>query len=119
MTWIRVESNAADDQKWAVLGTRLGLSADDLFGKMVRLWGALAEYQADGDVSAVPDDRLEHWAGWKGKAGKFAKVYRAVCVSDGVVKGWMETNGKLASRRAADRDRKAQERLRNVRRLSA
>lgn len=119
ISWIRVESDAADDPKWSVLGTKLGLSADDLFGKMVRLWGALSKHQADGDLSTVQDDCLEHWAGWKGKPGKFARVYREACVSDGMVKGWMESNGKLAARRAEDRERKTAERLRIVRNVSA
>lgn len=119
MTWFRVETTAYSDPKWRRMGTRLGLSAEECFANVVGIWSGLADHQPDGNVSNVPDDALEDWAGWRGRTGRFAKVFREECVKDGIVKSWVEINGKLFERRDADAKRKAADRLRIVREDSA
>jgi hypothetical protein len=119
VTWIRVQSNAGDDPKWARIGKVLGLSADECFGKMVRLWGRVADHEPEGDLSTVPDTRIEEWAHWTGKAGRFAKIFRQECVSDGWLNGWDELQGKLVARARVERQRKAAERARTKLRPSA
>jgi hypothetical protein len=116
---MRVEANAGADPKWYVLGKECGLSADECFGKVVRLWGRVIELRDDGDLSKVPDDTLEDWANYKGKPGRFAKAYRKLCTTDWQIKGWHDYQGKLIARRASDRARKAAERPRLVREKSA
>ena len=81
VTWIRVETDAADDDKWKQIGKVLGLSADECFGKMVRLWGRVARKQPDGDLSGVADETVEEWANWRGRPGRFAKAFRSLCLT--------------------------------------
>lgn len=119
MTWFRVETTAYADPKWQRMGTRCGLSAEECFAKVVGVWSGLADHQPDGKVSNVPDETLEAWARWRGRLGRFARVFREECVKDGYVKSWREINGKLFDRREADAKRKAADRLRIVREESA
>jgi hypothetical protein len=107
VTWIRVEADAGDDQKWKLLGKECGIPADEAFGKVVRLWGRVIEQREDGDLSTVPDEAVEEWAHWTGKEGRFAKAFRKLFTSDGRIKGWADHQGKLIARRHADRVRKS------------
>lgn len=119
VTWFRVDTTAHTDPKWQAMGTMCGLSAEECFAKVVKVWSGLADHRPDGNADKLPDETLEAWAQWRGRTGRFAKVFRELCVKDGIVKGWMELNGKLFERREADTARKAADRLRIVRKDSA
>lgn len=113
--WIRVDVGVgAHDDVWK-LGDLLhgnsadiprGLRADVALACCIRVWSGVAQYRPDGDISGVSDDLLERWAGWSGATGAFAPHFRAVFASDGVVKGWLERQGKLLERAKKDRERK-------------
>jgi hypothetical protein len=69
------------------------------------LFGNVAEYRPHGDVNDVPDNLLERWAGWEGTAGLFAVSFRELFVTDGVIEGWAERQGKLVERAEKEKER--------------
>lgn len=114
MSWIRVETNAGEDPKWARMAKILGLSADECYGKVSRLWGKVAEHAPEGDLSEVPDERIEEWANWKGKPGRFARAFAKECLTHGKLDAWEEHQGQLVAKARAERERKARERARTI-----
>lgn len=83
------------------------------------LFSRLADNGSDGNVANLHPDILEEWAGWTGEAGAFDAAFRASFVTDGVIDGWEERQGKLIARQQADRDRKRAERRRKFQRTSS
>ena len=122
MTWIRVNSDVIDHPKTDHLAELLGLPRAAAVGLLVGVWGYAAEHHPDGDVTDVKLSALHRRVGWT-SAGLAADspltcprndVREALIASgwadeeDGriVLHDWHEWNGKLADRRAKDRDRK-------------
>lgn len=102
MTWLRLDTDAARSGVAGDLAKDLGLPPMHAFGHYVATISGFGEHQQDGVVAVVADDTLEGWALWKGKAGRFAKAFRARCTADGqgrdpagVVRGWWRQEALL------------------------
>lgn len=103
--WIRIDANIGDNPNVWKLAALRGVSAVACVGHLVMLFGNVAEYRPHGDVADVPDNLLERWAGWEGTAGLFAVSFRELFVTDGVIEGWAERQGKLVERAEKEKDR--------------
>lgn len=106
MTWIRVETNIAENEKVHAFADGCGISAEEAVGFLVRVWGRVAEHRPTGDLTGVSDMVLEHWAVWRGKRGLFATQFRKWFVSNEILVGWKERQGKLVERAEKERLRK-------------
>jgi len=106
VTWIRIETNMARDPKVIALAEGCGISVETAMGFLVQFWGSVAEHRPDGDLSGMSDDALERWAGWRGMPTVFADQLRKHFVVNDILTDWLERQGKLAARAAADRERK-------------
>lgn len=108
--WIRIDANIGRNPTvWKMADVR-GLSAVEIVGHLVMLFGNVAEHAPHGDVSSVSDRLIEEWAGWHGEPGAFASSFRELFVSDGVIDGWEKRQGKLIERAAKERERAARRR---------
>lgn len=108
--WIRIDANIGRNPTvWKMAEVR-GLSAVEIVGHLVMLFGNVAEHAPHGNVSNVPDRLLEEWAGWHGEPTVFAQTFRELFVSDGVIDGWEKRQGKLIERAAKERERAARRR---------
>lgn len=122
--WVAIDVDMKSNPKvWALAKNVRGLSGDGprthiaiAMGHLVELFGAVAKLRPNGRVNDISDELLEEWAGWGGEHGRFAAAFRESFVIDGVIKGWDERNGKLLSARERERERKAADRARTVRR---
>jgi hypothetical protein len=97
------------------LAAVLGLSVDNTLALVVKTWGGVADHAPTGDLSDVEDSLIEDWAVWRGVPGEYARGFRIVFVTDGVLDGWRERQGKLVALAEAERTRKSAERARTVR----
>lgn len=110
--WIRVNARLVDDAEVqafaaAILAKQpLWLAVRATCGLLVALWGRVVDEQEDGNLTGRQDGILEEWAGWRGKAGLFAREFRARFVVDGHIREWTDYQGKLIERREKDRRRK-------------
>lgn len=104
--WIRVETNAGDNDKVWAFGDALGIDEVTAFGHLVKLWGGVAEHRPDGRLGDVSPRLLARWAGWRGDAEVFASAVHRLFLCDGVLCGWEARQGKLIERAERDRQRK-------------
>jgi hypothetical protein len=106
MDWVAVSVDLTDDPKVAGFAKALGIELDSAVARLLALWGRMARHEnVDGNLAEVPDDVLERWAGWRGKAGRFAEEFRRRFTRDDVVIGWVEWNGRHIARAVAERER--------------
>jgi len=118
MTWIRLDTDFTDHELIGTLAEALRIDPDRAAMTLIRVWGRLADFQPDGNLSRISDTTLEDWARWRGKRGGLAGVFRATCVdpTSGQVRGWWRQEKllqhqieKRGRRRAADRTEDRQE----------
>ncbi len=141
MTWIRVDDDVIDHPKTYRLARLLGADRTTAFGLLVAVWGYAARHHVDGDLTEIELAALHRRIDWlpEVSAGRPQDVrydIRTVLVDAGwadkdlqsgqnvriVLHDWDEHQGKLADRRAKDRERKRLDREREkktVRRTSA
>ena len=118
MTWIRVDVSIPEDQTVHSLADQLGVRPNEAIGLLVSMRGKFPAHARSGDLSQVPDTLVEKWAGWHGKAGRFASALRALVLNDhGVDEGWLRTNAAMLKATDAAADRMA--RLREKRAAAA
>ncbi len=102
MNWIRITVDMPDDPRIGRIAAAAQISPDEAAGKVLRVLCKLPAHARDGDVSTVPDEVLETWANWRGKASRFASAFRAeLCDDTGKVRSWEKHNG--AAIRESDR----------------
>jgi len=105
--WVRVDAGIADDAKISQIAGLVGADDAKTIGHMVQLWAKMVNQAKDGDLSIVPDDKLEKWAGWSGRRGRFAAAVRSVlCDEHGVMRAWERHNGAPIRKADADLARK-------------
>lgn len=120
--WVAVSVNLVHDPKVRAFAVALGVDRDSAVVRLLQVWSALASHEFEsGNVSEVADETLEEWAGWRGKSGRFAAAFRHHFVSQSVVNGWWEWNGRHLQRARlarehmrAQRDKKCAERRGSV-----
>lgn len=108
--WIRIDAALRSDPNVAELASRLNISTAEAAGHCVFVWAAIAEHRPDGNLAGISSAALEDWAGYRKRRGKptgaFARVFRELFLSDGMVKGWADRQGKLLERAEKERARK-------------
>lgn len=114
MNWIRIDKGMPADPKLDAMAERLKVRTAEAMGLVVSVLCQFPDHCRSGDIGALPDKTLEKWAGWHGKAGAFAAVFRSVfCTEAGVVSGWDKHNGSPQRQAEYDRKRKEEERKRS------
>jgi hypothetical protein len=99
-----------DHPKLYAVARLLGRNPTEAGGYLARLWGATAEYRADGSLSGLTDAEIARVAGWQGTPAKFCKALRKVGWLDGTeVHDWQEHQGKYIEKLLAERARKKRE----------
>ncbi len=140
MTWIRVDDDVIDHPKTYRLARLLGADRTTAFGLLVAIWGYAARHHVDGDLTDMELAALHARIDWlpEVSAGRphggpqdVRYDVRVVLIDAGwadrldgriVLHDWDEHQGKLADRRAKDRERKRlqrEEERQAVRRTSA
>ena len=114
--WLKIQVSLPDKPEvWQMAGI-LAINADEVVGKLIRVWRWFDAHTEDGHATRVTFPLLDHVAGATG----FAEAMQMV--------GWLEEsgtdirlphfdrhNGKTAKNRALATERKAAERSRNER----
>jgi hypothetical protein len=103
MTWIRWDTTAPRHELIGTIAERLRIPAAQAFGHFAAACCGFGEYRKDGCSGAVSDTTLEDWALWRGKPGRFAAVFRDLCIQrredaqdpPGTVKGWWRQKALL------------------------
>lgn len=109
--WVAVSVDIHDDVKILAFAKDLGVTYEFAALRLIQVWGRLARHEnEEGFVGDVDDPMLESWAGWRGKAGRFAKLFRERFTKDGRVNGWWNWNGRMLQRLKQERLRKRLER---------
>ncbi len=104
--WIRVDAAAPRDPAICTLAEELGVQGSTALGLCVGVWCAMAEHAVDGHLGRASDRVIEQLAGWSGKRGRFADVFKSLFVKEnGHVRGWTDRQGKLLDRMERDRER--------------
>lgn len=112
--WIKIEHALPDKPEVSRISDILGITEDEVVGKLVRLWVWADQHTADGHAVSVTQTTLDRRAGCPGLAEALRKV------------GWLEGrdaalefprfdrhNGQSAKKRGQALDRKKAERGRN------
>lgn len=104
--WIRIDTDIADNEKIQRARNVLGLSTGQMVGHYVMMLCKLGHYCPDAKLADVHATTLEEYARWQGEPGAFDRAIRENFVTDGVLDGWEERQGKLMLRQERDRTRK-------------
>lgn len=102
MTWIRWETTAPRSEVVAFLADRLGLKVYAAHGLYAAMCCGFGDERPDGRIADVTDTAIEHWAGWDGKKGRFARAIRDWCAKvaedgrdPGQLRGWWRNEAVL------------------------
>jgi hypothetical protein len=103
VTWIRWDVRTPTHEVVGALAEPLRIPTSHALGYYVAVCCGFGEYQPDGNADAVTDATLEDWALWRGTRGRFAKLFRELCVerrddqkdTAGTVKGWWRQRALL------------------------
>lgn len=128
ITWFAVDCNLYTHPKLMQLAAALKIDADTAAGKLGRLWAwAKQAGNETGYISWMPESEIADIMRWKKKPDALIKSLIQCGFLDRTeaglrIHGWEELNGKLQSKKRADRERKADgkstENPRNFRRKS-
>lgn len=103
MTWFRAEAGISRHEIIGALAEALNVKVHEAAGLYVFTLAGFADFQVTGDASTITDTTLEQWALWRGKPGRYAAVFRRLCVEDqagerdpiGSVRGWWRQEALL------------------------
>ena len=111
ISWVRVSTKIADDPSVARIAAELRVKMPHAVGLVVAVLCQLPDHAKDGQLAQVPDSLIERWAGWDGKAGRFATSFRReLCDAEGTVRSWERYNGAPIREAEADLQRKRESR---------
>lgn len=109
MNWIRIAVKMKTDPKVGAIAAACGVPMAHAVGMVCCALMEFPDHARDGDVAGVPDVVLEQWAGWLGKGGVFASVFRAqMCDDTGAVAAWDRHNGAAIREADATKERAKQ-----------
>lgn len=119
LEFVAIDPGIARDTRIAFMAAGLQRDRYWVAGHFPAFFGEVARHQPDGNLSAIPDDLLDEWAG--NVEGWGAQVRAHMCDDDGVLRSWMKYNGEklLALQQDRERKREAREAQRNGRGPSA
>lgn len=122
--WIPVFDSIWTSPKTKALARELRIRADTAAGLFLRVLMHARDHVESGDLGGVPVDTLATWAGiggdfdiYRAKADLLPAMKKAKLVTDddrAHVVGWEDGPGKLAAKRARERERKAEDRRRDA-----
>lgn len=113
ITWFAVDCNLYTHPKLMQLAAALKIDADAAAGKLGRLWAwAKQAGNETGDISWMPESEIADIMRWKKKPDALIASLIQCGFLDRTgsglrIHGWEELNGKLQSKKRADRERKA------------
>lgn len=107
LDYVGIAPGIAKDTKIALIATALRKDRYWVAGHFPAFFGEVAEHAPDGNLSSVPDDLLDDWAG--GVRGWGALVRQHLCV-DGQLEAWWKYNGRALENLERDRRRKSERR---------
>lgn len=129
ITWFAVDCNLYTHPKLMQLAAALKIDADAAAGKLGRLWAwAKQAGNETGDISWMPESEIADIMRWKKKPDALIASLIQCGFLDRTgsglrIHGWEELNGKLQSKKRADRERKSDgkstENPRKIRGISA
>jgi hypothetical protein len=123
LSYVAVDPAIAADVRIFRMAEALGVDRFWLVGHLPQFFGALAANQPDGDIAAIPDAVLDHWAG--DVPGFGVQVREHLCDAGSTqLRSWAKYNGKALASLERDRTRKreareARERLAREQRATA
>ncbi len=107
MDFVAIDTHIGSDRVTFAISSGANISRIEAVGHLTLLYASLALHAEDGDLSSIPDDLLETWAGWTKRRGVLAPIIRAqLCDAQGVVRAWDRWNGAMIRKAKADRERK-------------
>lgn len=116
MKWFRVDADIAAHHKMIDLAEALEIDVVRAIGHVICLYGAVAQYHDDGDVSCASAQTLATWSDWIGEPYHFLEHLNKCGIIDElddgnrlIIHGWDERNGHL--RREIERKSKHDWRL--------
>src|SRR5690606_16747633 len=114
--WIKIQVSLPDKPEvWQMAGA-LGIHADEVVGKLIRVWAWFDTHTENGHASCVTYPLLDRVSGVTGFAEAMALVGRLDGKgTDTYLPNFDRHNGKTAKNRALATDRKASERSRSER----
>ena len=111
--WIKFELATIDKPEVLLMADLLTLSADDVVGKLLRVWGWFDAQSLDGHAGGVTNVTLMKFIdGLVGHQGFAASMKTVRWLTDSGIPNFDRHNGESAKNRALARDRKAKERSR-------
>lgn len=115
--WLWVDCRIHQNEKVNDLAADLGLDADTLVGKLVRLWAWLkSSGSEDGRLGRLPSAEIAAIMRWTKRPDRLVAAlvnhgFLSVDESGGyAVHDWYESNGKSTEKARKDRERKMAER---------
>lgn len=114
MTWMRLDSTAADHPKLRRLAAKLGTSQPLTLGLVTGAWLFALRFAPDGNLGSFSAEDLELAIGWDGEPGAFTRAMievRLIDVDEAgtmAVHDWIDHAGSYreASRKRAEREAK-------------
>jgi hypothetical protein len=109
MAWLKLEDSAPNHPKVLRLGRVSGLSRDEAFGRLCRLWCWVLRYAVDGDLSGIERGDIEDACGLK-----IDHLIECELMDEGEklsVHDWLERAGSYAEKmkKQKQRNKKKQE----------
>lgn len=115
--WLWVDCRIHQNEKINDLAADLGLDADTLVGKLVRLWSWLkTSGSEDGRLGRLPSSEIAAIMRWTKRPDRLVTAlvnHGFLSVEDDggyTVHDWYESNGKSTEKARKDRERKVAER---------
>ena len=113
--WIKIEDSTPDKPEVWKMAERLGIDADAVLGKLVRVWIWADQQTIDGNAHSVTKALLDRTAGVTGFADAMIRVGWLRAVEDGVeFRNFDRHNGETAKKRALTRRRVEKHRAGNA-----
>ena len=99
--WIKIEDTTPDKPEVWAMAAKLGIDADAVVGKLVRIWIWADHQTIDGNAQSVTKALLDRCAGVAGFADAMMEAGRLVATSSGVsFVNFDRHNGETAKKRA-------------------
>lgn len=113
--WIKIEDSTPDKPEVWKMAEKLGIDADAVLGKLVRVWIWADQQTIDGNAHSVTKALLDRTAGVTGFADAMIRVGWLRVVEDGVeFHNFDRHNGETAKKRALTRRRVEKHRAGNA-----
>lgn len=104
LDYVAVDPGIAKDPRVALMAKALRRDRYWVAGHFPEFLGEVASHAPDGNLSGIPDDLLDQWAGGVKRWGTLVREH--LCDEDEVLRAWWKYNGRALDRLRKDRARK-------------